>query len=61
MIHPPTFTRGPLQPHELAELAGLLDDLDAFIAIAGDTVPEHLRIRVPAWAARLAGVNRGRS
>jgi hypothetical protein len=53
MIHPPTFTHGPLHDHELAELADLLDDIDAWIA-SDETVPEHLAIRVPAWAARLA-------
>lgn len=53
MIHPPTFTHGRLHDHELAELADLLDDLDTWIA-GQDAVPEHLRIRIPAWAARLA-------
>ncbi|MDA8046670.1 MAG: hypothetical protein M0Z30_15750 [Actinomycetota bacterium] len=61
MIHPPTFTHGPLQAHELDDPAGLLDDLDAFIATASDAVPEHLRIRVPVWAARVANVAGGRS
>ena len=32
MIHPPTFTHGPLHDHELAELADLLDDIDTWIA-----------------------------
>jgi hypothetical protein len=32
MIHPPTQTHGPLQSHELGELADLLDDLEVFIA-----------------------------
>lgn len=53
MIHPPTFTHGPLHDHEVTELVDLLDDLDAWIA-DDETVPEHLRVRVPAWAARLA-------
>lgn len=53
MIHPPTFTHGPLHDHELAALADLLDDIDAWIT-DDQTAPEHLRIRVPAWAARLA-------
>lgn len=53
MIHPPTFTHGPLHDHELADLADLLDDLEVWMADQA-AVPEHLRIRVPAWAARLA-------
>jgi hypothetical protein len=53
MIHPPTNSHGPLQPHELDDLADLLDDLDAW-AVGDDTMPEHLRIRIPAWALRLA-------
>jgi hypothetical protein len=52
MIHPPTETQGPLQPHELCELADLLDDLDAFIASLA-VVPEDLRIEIPWWALRL--------
>ena len=52
MIHPPTQTQGPLQSHELAELADLLDDLDAFIGSL-EEVPQDLRIRVPWWAFRL--------
>lgn len=53
MIHPPTITHGPLHDHELADLADLLDDIEGWIAVL-EAVPEHLRIRVPAWAARLA-------
>ena len=46
MIHPPTFTHGPLHDHELAELADLLDDIDTWIA-DDQAVPGHLRIRIP--------------
>ncbi|MDA8040231.1 MAG: hypothetical protein M0Z69_13990 [Actinomycetota bacterium] len=42
MIHPPTKTNGPLEDHELAELAEL--------------VPEHLRVRISWWWLRLANV-----
>ena len=55
MIHPPTFTHGPLHDHELADLADLLDDIDTCIAHV-EAVPQHLRIRIPAWAARLANI-----
>lgn len=55
MIHPPTFSHGPLHDHELAELADLLDDIDMWIAGQHD-VPEHLRLRIPAWALRLANI-----
>lgn len=55
MIHPPTFSRGPLQAHEADELAELLDDLDRWIS-GLDEVPEHLRLRVCSWAGRLAHI-----
>jgi hypothetical protein len=57
MIHPPTFSHGPLHDHELAELADLLDDIDMWIA-GQDNVPEHLRLRVPAWALRLTNAQK---
>jgi hypothetical protein len=55
MIRPPTFTHGPLQAHELDELAELLDELDCWISQLDD-VPEHWRIRVSWWAWRLANL-----
>jgi hypothetical protein len=55
MIHPCTFHAGPLQAHELVELAELLDDLDAWAAQIGE-LPEDLGIRIPWWALRLANL-----
>lgn len=56
MIHPPTKTNGPLEDHELAELAELLYDLGAFVAEQAELVPEHLRVRISWWWLRLVDV-----
>jgi hypothetical protein len=53
MIHPPTITHGPLQAHEVADLAELADDLEAWIEDLDD-VPDHVAVRVRWWAYRLA-------
>jgi hypothetical protein len=55
MIHPPTFTSGPLQPHELDEIADLLADIDDWAAGRPD-IPEHLRIRAAWWATRMTTI-----
>jgi hypothetical protein len=52
MMHPPTYIEGPLQPHEVSELAELMDDLEAFVTTL-EHLPEHLRIRIGWWALRL--------
>ncbi|HLI44812.1 MAG TPA: hypothetical protein VKU92_10145 [Acidimicrobiales bacterium] len=40
--------KGPLQPPELAELAELMDDIEAFVTTL-DHLPEHLRPRTGWW------------
>ncbi len=57
MMQPPTYFEGPLHPHEVNELAELMDDLDAFVTTA-EHVPEDLLIRIRWWAFRIenAGV-----
>jgi len=51
-MHPPTFIEGPLQPHEVSELAELMDDIEAFVTTLNH-LPEHLRIGIGWWALRL--------
>jgi hypothetical protein len=53
MIHPPTVSHGPLQAHEVADLAELADDLAVWIEELDD-VPDHVAIQVRWWAYRLA-------
>jgi hypothetical protein len=53
MMHPPTISHGPLHAHEVAELAELVDDVEAWIDDLDD-VPDHLVIRIRWWALRLA-------
>ena len=52
MMHPPTYIEGPLRPHEVSELADLLDDLYAFMTTL-DQLPEDLSIRIRWWVFRL--------
>lgn len=52
MMDPATYFEGPLQPHEVAELAELMDDIEAFVTTL-DHLPEHLRIRTRWWVLRL--------
>jgi len=55
MIHPPTITRGSLRPHEIVDVADLLDDLGAWICqLPAGSVPDDLVVRVSWWAYRLA-------
>jgi hypothetical protein len=51
MMHPPTFYAGPLQDHEVDELAGLLDLVAERLSAAG---AEDLAGHVDWWALRLA-------
>jgi hypothetical protein len=57
MIHPPTITHGPLQAHEVAELAESADDLEVWIEDLDD-VADHVAVRVRWWAYRLAHTGR---
>ena len=52
MMHPPTVTDGPLESHELDELAELLADLDDASGDLG--LPENLVLRISAFACRLS-------
>jgi hypothetical protein len=55
MIHPPTITSGRLHPHEIVDVADMLDDLDAWIReLPAGSVPDDLVLRVSWWAYRLA-------
>jgi hypothetical protein len=48
MIHPPTFSEGPLTDHEIAELADLLESVEERLGL--DELAGHLAW----WVLRLS-------
>jgi len=45
MIHPPTISHGPLQAHEVAELAESADDLEVWIEDLDDGACQGFCVR----------------
>jgi len=55
MIHPPTFYEGPLQDHEIDELADLLEYVEERLA---DSEFSDLSTHLAWWSLRLSNLRR---